>query len=124
MGLGNQIIRGIKEFLKDLRKKFSRQKRKRKDEPTVLHPSWSKKDGKAGKPGQKKPQIIMKQKKRIPGLLMFKRLLAGFLFLVNFVLSQFLLGSLGEAGQPIFILFLLNAFIMADYIWKTRRKAE
>lgn len=124
MGLLNQIIRELKESARNLRKKFSKKKsrRSRKDEPIVLHPSWSKKDGKASP--EKKQLIVTKHKKRIPGLLMFKRILAGVLFLINFVLSQFLLASAGEQGFGTFIIFLGNSFILADYLWKTRGKEK
>lgn len=127
MGLLKQIIRGIKQSLRDLRKRFSRpgSRKKRKYEPTVLHPSWKKGSSLEKASAKKAPEFIMgKGKKRIPGFLMFKRILAGFLFLVNFVLSQFLLASFGEQSFGTFLIFLGNAFIIADYLWKTRRKSE
>lgn len=125
MGLLNQIIRSLKESFKNLRKKFSRResKKSRKNKPVVLHPSWSKSE-KPGKSDQKSQVIIQRNKKRLPGLLVFKRLLAGFLFLINFVLSQFLLASAGEQGFGTFLIFLGNAFILADYLWKTRRQKD
>jgi lipid-A-disaccharide synthase-like uncharacterized protein len=67
---------------------------------------------------------FIKHKKRIPGLLWFKRILAGILLLINFSFSQFMLGSLGNVVQPMFIIFLGNSFILLDYLWKTRRSAD
>lgn len=127
MGLLNQIIRSLKESLRNFRKKVSgnksmRSRKARKDEPTVLHKSWDK--TKQGKPGEKTQFVYGYQKKRIPGFRQIKRLVAAGLLLINFILSQFLLGSLGQQGQPLFVLFLLNSFILADYLWKTRRKPE
>lgn len=128
MGLLNQIIRSLKESFGNSRKKFSgnksrRSRKARKDEPTVLHKSWDK--TRKGKPGETAPQFVYgHSKKRIPGFRQIKRLVAAGLLMINFILSQFLLGSLGQQGQPLFLLFLLNSFILADYIWKTRRKPE
>ena len=57
----------------------------------------------------------------IPGYRRFKSLLALVLLLLNLVFSQFLLGS-SSAGQIMFLLFLGNSFIIADYLWKMRNK--
>ena len=57
----------------------------------------------------------------IPGYRRFKSLLALFLLLLNLIFSQFLLGS-SSAGQIMFLLFLGNSFILADYLWKMRKK--
>jgi len=127
MGLLNQILRGAKGFLKSLRKKISgRGRGKRKSEENSVVPrSWRKPQLKPGEKRKKDLDFVKTtSKKRIPGLLFFKRVVAGILLLVNFVLSQFLLGSLGETGQPMFILFLLNSWFLAEYLWKTRRKSD
>jgi len=74
-------------------------------------------------PGKGQRIVVVKHKKRIPGLKFFKRALAGVLLLINFAFSQFILGSLGTVAQPMFILFLANSFILLDYLWKTRKGA-
>jgi len=121
MGLIAQIFRGLQEKLRSgFNFVFRRNKKTNKKQPAVVPESWIRK--------KKQPVIpqavIIKHKKRIPHLLFFKRLLAGFLLLVNFVFSQVLLGSVGTGAQPMFVLFLLNSFILIDYLWKTRRAAE
>lgn len=123
MGLINQAIREIKQFLSNLLGyiPFIKKRRKRRAaEPTEVPASWNK-SSRPGEPAPRKEMIVQKHKLRVPGLLMFKRILAGFLLLLNFVFSQFLLGRVGDQGQAMFIIFLLNSFIMADYLWKTRR---
>jgi len=84
--------------------------------------SWLK--HRSGEPKTEQKIQFIKNKKRIPGLLWFKRIIAGILLLINFSFSQFLLGSLGSTVQPMFIVFLGNSFILLDYLWKTRRKEE
>lgn len=75
-----------------------------------------------GVPENSRLLIQQEGKKRIPGLLKIKRLLAGVLLLFNFVFSQFLLAATGVQGIFTFLFFMGNSFIMADYLWKTRRK--
>lgn len=58
---------------------------------------------------------------RVPGLLTMKRVIAGVLLIFNFFIAQATLTS-APATQPLYILFILNAFILIDYLWKTRRK--
>lgn len=57
----------------------------------------------------------------IPFLRTTKRVMAGLLLIINFIISQATLTSHPDT-QPLFWLFLLNSFIILDYIWKTRRK--
>lgn len=59
----------------------------------------------------------------IPFYRKFKTLLAAGLLGLNLVFSQFLLGS-QSAGQIMFLLFLGNSFILADYLWKMRKKKD
>jgi hypothetical protein len=114
MGLLNQTFRSLKRNLGSL---FKGKKKKVATTEVIRVPrSW-------GKP-QSQPKAmptVIKYKKRIPGLRWFKRILAGFLLLINFAFSQYLLGSIGTQAQPMFLLFLLNSFILIDYLWKTRR---
>ena len=64
-----------------------------------------------------------KTKMRLPHLLTFKRLMAGFiflnlLFLIFGMMSNFLPDPM---NQYIMWIFLLSAFLHLDYLWKTRR---
>jgi hypothetical protein len=75
---------------------------------------------------QEKYTIIDKanyRKFRIPGLRTSKRIIAGILLLLNFFISQATLtGPVATQGFAVF--FLLNSFILVDYLWKTRAKTE
>lgn len=67
-----------------------------------------------GKMGQVKIQI--------PGFRTFKRILA-FVFMVGY----FLIGEMAltmPPSIPIGVALVLTAFLLADYLWKTRKKAE
>lgn len=67
---------------------------------------------------------VKKHKKfHVPGLRTAKRVLAGFLLIINFFISQATLMS-AATSQPLFWLFFLNSFIILDYIWKTRNKPQ
>lgn len=123
MGFASQLIRNIRKSLKDLFRKKKTKKQLRAEEDEVPE-KWSQ-PTKKSKAGQANKNVILKPgKKRIPGLLFFKRALAGILLLINGVFSQFLLGTIGNQAQPLFIFFLANCFILADYLWKTRRQSE
>jgi hypothetical protein len=122
IGILNQAVRQLKKSIKNILHRKKRKKSKT-DEPDVVPASWLK--HRSGQPKtEQKIQFINKNKKRIPGLLWFKRIIAGILLLINFSFSQFLLGSLGSTVQPMFIVFLGNSFILLDYLWKTRRSAD
>ena len=56
-----------------------------------------------------------------PGLLRIKRVLAGILMIVNLAFSQFLLGATQGTTQIFTLMFVANAFLLADYLWKTRK---
>jgi len=56
-----------------------------------------------------------KRKIRLRFLLTFKRIIAGFLFIIYFLASLMLL------PEAYAILFFATSFIMLDYLWKTRR---
>ena len=56
---------------------------------------------------------------RIPYLRDVKRYMAGVLFLVNVVLA--LSTFMVPQSQILIVFFLANAFILLDYLWKTRR---
>lgn len=58
---------------------------------------------------------------RIPGFRQFKRLTAGLLMVVNFIIGELTLT--GPRATLIFALFfILNSFLLCDYLWKTRKK--
>jgi hypothetical protein len=59
----------------------------------------------------------------IPLYKKFKQVLAVVLLLFNLIFSQFLLGT-SSSGQIMFLVFLGNSFLIADYLWKSRRKPE
>lgn len=121
MGLLRQLRRAFKNLLSDL---FSRKKKDRitsRSETVKVPRSWKK-----GDPVKKEPRvkIIEQPKVRIPGLRTVKRIIWGFLLLLNFIFSQFLLGALGSEGQPMFIIFLLNSWALLELLWKTRGKKK
>jgi hypothetical protein len=121
IGILNQAVRQLKKSIHNI---FHRKKRKKSkvQEPDMVPASWLK--HRSGEPKTEQKIQFIKNKKRIPGLLWFKRIIAGILLLINFSFSQFLLGSLGSTVQPMFIVFLGNSFILLDYLWKTRRSAD
>jgi hypothetical protein len=57
---------------------------------------------------------------RIPGFRQFKRLVAFGCMVLNFVMGELALTSPGNVVFSIF--FLATSFLLADYLWKTRRK--
>ena len=126
MGFINQLIRSIKNMIKNIFGFVLRKKRKRKgseEEPIVVPRSW--KQPSEGKPEKAtKKTIIIRHKRKIPGLRQLNRILAGFLLIINFVFSQFLLGSVGVAAQPVFLIFLGNCYIIIKYLWLSRKKED
>lgn len=71
------------------------------------------------------PTVSVKPKRsfkiHVPYLLTVKRIIAAFLLIVNFFIAQAALTS-AQTTQPLYLLFFLNALILLDYLWKTRRK--
>lgn len=68
-------------------------------------------------PSLRRKQAVVKTKKyRIGWFLKIKRGLAGILSLM-FIITGFM-----GIENPMAFLFFLTAFLLADYIWKTRRK--
>lgn len=123
-GLISSITRRFKQVLKNIGKRFSKKKKGKVVESDVVPKSWVKKNPDLeSKELPQSTKIVIQQegKKRLPGLLKIKRLLAGILFLLNFVFSQFLLAASGAQGFFVFLFFLGNSFIVLDYLWKTRR---
>ena len=70
----------------------------------------------------KKGKIVVSNRKlyHVPWLRNIKRVLAVILLFINFAFTQFLLISTGGL-QIVSLFFFLNCFILADYLWKTRR---
>lgn len=60
-----------------------------------------------------------KVKFHIPHFRAVKRWSAAICVVVNFVIGE--LSLTGPGSQPFAVFFLLNSFLLADYIWKTRR---
>lgn len=89
--------------------------------------SWLKPDAQTKAKALPKGYVRLEKPKmrklHIPGLRTGKRVLATFLLAINFVISQAALTS-AQNTQPMFALFLLNSFILLDYIWKTRSKKK
>ena len=60
------------------------------------------------------------RKYHVPGLLLFKRILACVLMVLHFVIAQVVLTAAPQI-QLLFWLFLPTSFLLADYVWKTRK---
>lgn len=123
MGLIKQFIRGIKGLLSNIfgfiTRRDSRKKRRARYEKDVTVPrSWE--PGK-GKEPRDEQLIRIKYKRRVPGLKMINRLLAGIWLFMNFVFSQFLLGSIGSQAQWLFFFFLGNCYFIMKYLWELRK---
>jgi len=58
---------------------------------------------------------------RIPGFRQFKRVTAFFCMILNFAFGEFALTAPGNAWFSVF--FLASSFLLADYLWKTRKKS-
>lgn len=124
MGLIKQLIRAIKRILSNVfgfltRRDSKRKRRERLQQPPTVPRSWGKKEEAMTHRATELPRI--KYKRKIPGLRMINRFLAGIWLLINFVFSQFLLGSIGSQAQWTFIFFLGNCYFIIKYLWGSRR---
>lgn len=117
-------------------------KREEPEETSEVPRSWlrGRKDIRPEKPEKEKEKKKGKQKKRksstvfirdsaptekfrVPGLRTFKRIVWGFIFLVDLFFSQAAL--LGPAdSRMMFWFFILHAWMALEVIWKTRQSAE
>jgi len=97
-------------------------KKKEKPKPWATPEPEKKREKEAAwKPARKGKRS--RRKWRVPGLRMAKRILAACLCGVNFILSQLSLAA--GVDNWVFAVFLLaSAYIMFDYVWKTRRPHE
>jgi len=121
MGLGKQLIRSVKKNISNVFEVLTRRKGSKKardQEPIELHRSWQ--PGK-GKPNKSEQLIRIKYKRRLPGLKKINRFVAGIWLFMNFVFSQFLLGSIGSQAQWVFFFFLGNCYFIAKYLWGSRK---
>ena len=110
--------------------KKQHKKTKKKDktkQETEIPKEWRKEKGsnpfptKSTKPSRwSLPHFKGPEKIHVPGLRLFKRILAGILTLINFFVMCATLMS-NPNTQPLFWLFALNFFILLDYMWKTGR---
>jgi hypothetical protein len=126
MGLIAQMLRAAKRFLRNI---FGRFRRKPATEEVEIPAGWAKEPerGMEKNPepmAEPRPKsLVIRQKKyRIRWLLTFKRGLAIFLLFVNLVLAGFMLSTQNSGAGVLFLLFLGNAFLLADYLWKTGSK--
>lgn len=101
--------------------------RRNKKEPTKEDPkppgSWTKPAPTRSTGSKWTPRLPKRPtvKWRIPGFRQFKRLAAGLLMVVNFIIGELTLT--GPRSTLIFaVFFLLNSFLLADYLWKTRKR--
>ena len=115
MGLIKQLIRALKRIISNVFGFITRRKKKRSRYVEVPR-SW---EGKR-EPREKDQLIRIKHKKKIPGLRTINRALAGIWLFMNFVFSQFLLGSIGSQAQWVFFFFLGNCYFIAKYLWGSR----
>jgi len=122
MGLIKQLIRYSKRQINNVFGVFFKKKKASDDEQIIVPRSWQKPE-KAPEKADKKA-IIVRYKRKVPGLRQLNRILAAFLLIINFVFSQFLLGSIGAATQPVFFIFLGNCYIIIKYLWLSRKKEE
>lgn len=112
------------------KKLIERIRGKRKGPPSESIPvpaSWPRKREGEKSGSSQDYRYIPREKKpfkfRVPGLRTGKRIIAGILLVFNFAISQITLTG-APASQPLALFFLLNAFLLADYIWKTRVKPQ
>lgn len=130
MGLISQLFRVVKKILRPLFDKlFGRFRRKPAEGETEIPASWVEKPQgpmqKTSEPMGSHPGSLVvnpRKKYRIKWLLSFKRILAGLLMCFNFVLAEFILSTQSSSFAIFFLVFLANAFILADYLWKTRSR--
>ena len=126
MGAVKQLSRALRNlidgFVGIFRSKPKRRSRRSPEPEMVKVPrKWKKSQALEKK---ERVKVIEQQKKRIPGIRSLKRYLAAFLLFINFVFSQFLLGTVGAGAQPMFLIFMGNSVILVDYLWKTRMIKE
>ena len=103
-----------------IRDLFKRGKTKKVVDP------WGKKTSKSTKTKTlqtTRPKTSWKTHKiHIPGLRTAKRVIAAILLAINFFIAQTALTSATQT-QPLYWIFFLNALILLDYLWKTRKRA-
>lgn len=129
MGLISQALRAIKKQIKALFDQiFGRFRKKPAEDELEIPGSWVKEPespmSKSSEPMERRPSslVIRRKKFRIRWLLSFKRLMAGVLIIFNFGIGEYMLSIGGQGMAAFFVMFLGNAFILADYLWKTRSK--
>ena len=121
MGLLGVVSREIKHLIVGVWRTVFPVKEER--EPMRVPRSWKRKT-KSLPAGKKSKDVVVQPdyKIRIPGLRSVNRGLAAICLLVNGVFSQYVLGSVGQGAQPLFIVFLLSSYVSARYLWVTRGK--
>ena len=105
----------------NLRSLFKRKKKKKEKETTIFGEpiKEDKKESSRGNFKKDLKQVFAglkpKRKIKIKFLLKIKRTLAGLLFILYSVSSLMLI------PEPYALLFISTAFILLDYLWKTKR---
>jgi hypothetical protein len=90
-------------------------------EPPAPQPPKKRVWGRDSGPGWLKHMPRAKHFFRIPGFRQFKRVAAFVCMLVNFFMGEFALTAPGS--QLFSVFFLVTSFLLADYLWKTQKKA-
>lgn len=130
LGLVAQLFREVKHQFSRL---FSRFRKKPEENVEEVPAQWMK-EKPSGARALGKKRVVQKGNKfvilkptrkpyHLPWLRQLKRLMAGLLLCVNFFIAEFILGTTPGALILVF-LFLLNSFILVDYLWKTMRRKE
>ena len=128
MGLIKMFFRSLKNFVGNIFDFITRKdkKKRKKTEEVIVPRSWKETNdpniGSGSK--QKKDLIRIKHKRKIPGLKRINQLIGGFFLLVNFIISQFALASLGSQAQWLFWIFLGNCYFILKYLWGSRRESD
>jgi len=104
------------DIRKKLKNPFHRNKNVSLNGKTEVPKAWLKD---TAKPHISREVRFKRSKIHVPMLKPFKRVIAGILLVMNFLISQLTLMS-NPSTQWMAVLFFLNAFIIFDYLWKTR----
>ena len=83
--------------------------------------------GENGEPIKKRKRFRIREPKkkfRVKGLRWINRFIAVVLLIFNFLISQITLAAGPMEAKIMALIFLGNAYILAHYLWKTRRVAD
>lgn len=97
---------------------------KEKEKEIEIPPEWEDEEDKIIKKKERFRLHRPRKKIRIRGLRWINRGIAVILFIFNFFISQISLATAPMAAKAMGLVFLGNAYILAHYLWKTRRVAD